>query len=209
MSEVALIKSGLGELGLLDDEGLAVELDKFLTLLLKWNQTYNLTAIREAEKIVSHHLLDSLSIQGYLRGDSLLDVGSGGGFPGIPLALNDPDLRVTLLDSNGKKTRFLQQAKISLGLENCSVEQSRSEDFEGCFDQITCRAFASLADIIAKTSHLLSADGEILALKGRIETQEIEVDLGEFEITNIHNLKVPQLNAERHVIVIKRKSNLK
>ena len=196
------IREGVLALGLPDNAEFLEKLDIFVSELMKWNQTYNLTAIRDQGQIISHHLLDSLVIHEYVTGESVIDVGSGGGFPGIPLALYFPRKNFTLLDSNGKKTRFLQQMKIALQLNNCTIVQSRSEDFDARFEQVMCRAFASLADITRKTAHLLMHGGEILALKGRLEEEETGSSILPFRVDQIYDLKVPGLNAERHLVVL-------
>lgn len=204
MSQVRAIRDGILNLGLEDKDALAVKLDRFVSSLMKWNKTYNLTAIREEQQIVSLHILDSLSVCPYVKGSSTIDVGSGGGFPGIPLALYFPERDFTLLDSNGKKTRFLQQMKIELDLKNCTVIHSRVEDYEGLFDQVCCRAFASLKDICDSTKHLLGEGGEIMALKGKIETEDLKVKKDQFELKEVHKLIVPTVMADRHLMILKK-----
>ena len=140
----------------------------------------------------------------YVKGSSSIDVGSGGGFPGIPLALYFPDREFTLLDSNGKKTRFLHQMKIDLGLNNCTVVHSRVEDYEGLFDQVCCRAFASLKNICDSTEHLLGDSGEIMALKGKLETEDLDIEKDQFELKEVHKLIVPTVMADRHLLILKK-----
>ncbi|MBL4681017.1 MAG: 16S rRNA (guanine(527)-N(7))-methyltransferase RsmG [Pseudomonadales bacterium] len=204
MSEVQAIRDGILSMGLDDKDALAEQLDQFVSSLVKWNKIYNLTAIREKDQIVSLHILDSLSVCPYIKGASTIDVGSGGGFPGIPLALYFPEREFVLLDSNGKKTRFLCQMKIELGLKNCTIIQSRVEDYAGSFDQVCCRAFASLDDIYSRSAHLLNEDGEILALKGKLETEDLDIKKGVFELKEVHKLYVPTVAADRHLIIIKK-----
>ena len=205
LNQHEIIADGLHELGLEPFPGLIGQLGCFVSQLVKWNRTYNLTAIRKADQIITRHLLDSLVIQTYVRGTRVIDVGSGAGFPGIPLALYFPGKHFTLLDSNGKKTRFLQQMKIDLGLDNCEVVNSRVEEFDSKFDQVTCRALASLAEITEKTAHLLESGGEILALKGRVLAEELDECAGSFEITAIHDLNVPGIDAERQLVILRKK----
>jgi len=205
MKQLQLIRSGLKDLKIEDTEGLSDKLDQFVDALIKWNKTYNLTAIREPDQIISHHILDSLSVNSYLKGANIIDVGSGGGFPGIPLALLFPEKTFTLLDSNGKKTRFLQQMKIELGLGNCTVVQARVEDHVGFYDQVCCRAFSSLANICEGTKHLLGKNGEILALKGKLDTENVEDMPAEFELNASYKLAVPMISADRHLLVLKNK----
>ncbi|OLO04220.1 MULTISPECIES: 16S rRNA (guanine(527)-N(7))-methyltransferase RsmG [Salinicola] len=167
------------------DEGLAtlnVDVERqqrerllaLLALLHKWNRAYNLTAVRSPEAMVSRHLLDSASVAFAVTGPTLLDVGAGPGFPGLVLAILDPELQVTLLDSNGKKVRFQRQAVMELGLDNVRCEQVRVESFDASFDQIISRAFAALGDFIGLTEPLLARGGEWLAMKGGLEARELE-----------------------------------
>ncbi|HIG42141.1 MAG TPA: 16S rRNA (guanine(527)-N(7))-methyltransferase RsmG [Gammaproteobacteria bacterium] len=200
------IEDGLTEMGLQFDNQFVCGLADLLEQLVKWNKTYNLTAIRDPAQIITHHIFDSLSVQAHVKGANIIDVGSGAGFPGLPLALYFPEKNFTLLDSNGKKTRFLQQVKIVLGLKNCRIVQSRAEVYRETFDQVICRAFASLADITEKTAHLLSCHGEILALKGKLDEAETRSDISPFQITTTHLLAVPQVGAERHLVILKKKS---
>ncbi len=174
----------------------------YLTLLQKWNRTFNLTAIRDPEAMVSRQLLDSLSIHSLLRGNRVLDVGSGAGLPGIPLAIMNPARAFTLLDSNSKKTRFLNQSRLELGLDNVQVEQARVEACrpEQLFDTITSRAFASLPDMLRLTRHLLAPGGCWLAMKGVVPEDELSA-LDGFQ-HEIHPFAVPGEAGERHGIVL-------
>lgn len=204
MNDTHILNQGLQKLGL-DSSELAEELNRYLEQLSKWNKAFNLTAIREPSMMVTHHVLDSLSVLPYVQTNKMLDFGSGAGLPGIPLALAKPDLSMVLLDSNNKKTRFLQQMVIELPLKNCEVVHARVEQYEEAFEQIVCRAFSSLADIATKTAHLLTPKGEILAMKAQLNEQELEQDLGIFEITAVQKLDVPYLNADRHLITLKKR----
>ena len=149
----------------------------YLEILKKWNEAYNLTAIRNPEDMVAMHLLDSLSIAPFIKGKNILDVGTGAGLPGIPLAILYPERRFTLLDSNGKKIRFLFQAKNQLGLENVNEIQGRAEKHqtEARFNAITSRAFSDLSDMIEKTKHLLEKGGRFYAMKGQLPDQELSM----------------------------------
>jgi 16S rRNA (guanine527-N7)-methyltransferase len=184
-------------------EAIAHLLD-YLDLLIRWNKAYNLTAVRDPADMVTRHLLDSLAVLPFVRGASLADLGSGAGLPGIPLAIARPELRVTLVDSNGKKARFLREAARSVPLPNVGIEQVRVEDTRGIFDCITARAFASLADMLAWGGHALAAEGVWLALKGHIEAGELAQVPPAFKVAAVHILDVPGLDAQRHLVEIRR-----
>ncbi|MDH4571378.1 16S rRNA (guanine(527)-N(7))-methyltransferase RsmG [Salinicola acroporae] len=169
-----ILDEGLAALSVPCDAGQRQRLLALLALLHKWNRAYNLTAVRSPEAMVSRHLLDSASVAFAVGGTNLLDVGSGPGFPGLVLAILDPGLQVTLLDSNGKKVRFQRQAVMELGLANVRCEQVRVESFDATFDQIISRAFAALGDFIGLTEPLLAQGGEWLAMKGGLEPRELE-----------------------------------
>jgi 16S rRNA (guanine527-N7)-methyltransferase len=177
----------------------------YLALLAKWNRAYNLTAVRDPAEMVSRQLLDSLSILPWVRGPRVLDVGSGGGLPGIPLAIARPDWHLTLLDSNGKKTRFLTQARLELGLHNVVVVQARAEDLRcpagQCFDTITSRAFASLGRMLALTRHLLAPGGRWVAMKGPAEEPHGEPLADDLQV-QVQRLQVPGASGERRAVVI-------
>ena len=179
----------------------------FVQLLVKWNRAYNLTAIRQPEQMVTRHLLDSLVIGPYIQGPRILDVGTGAGLPGIPLALAYPDLHFTLLDSNGKKIRFVTQAVAELGLANVDVVQSRIEAFQPTsrFDTITARAYASIEELISQTTRLLAEEGQYLVMKGVYPVAEVEGMPPGYQVEAVHQLQVPKLDAERHLLVIRAK----
>ena len=179
----------------------------YVQLLVKWNRAYNLTAVRQPEQMVTRHLLDSLVIGPYLQGPHILDVGTGAGLPGIPLALAYPDLHFTLLDSNGKKIRFVTQAVAELGLANVDVIQSRIEAFQPTsrFDTITARAYASMEELISQTTRLLANEGQYLIMKGVYPVAEVEAMPPGYQVEAVHQLQVPNLNAERHLLVIRAK----
>ncbi len=198
------LRSGLQALALeLADPVVEQQLD-YLDLLLRWNAAYNLTAVRDAGEMVTRHLLDSLAILPYLHGRSLADLGTGAGLPGIPLALARPDLEVCLVDSNGKKARFLREAVRQLHLTGAQVFEGRAESVTGEYDCVTARAFATLADMLGWGGHLLAGDGRWLALKGRFPQDELDDLPAGFAVEAVHRLVVPGLDAERHLVIIKR-----
>jgi 16S rRNA (guanine527-N7)-methyltransferase len=198
------LSAGIAALVLSLPAGAEAKLLTYLALLDKWNRVYNLTAVRDAERMVSHHLLDSLAAVPYFVGERMLDVGSGGGLPGIPLAIARPELQVTLIDSIAKKTAFLLQAKAELGLANLSVVTSRVEDYkpEIGFDLITSRAFSDLREFVTLTRHLLKPGGHWLAMKGLYPHEEIAVLPDGVKVSADHALVVPGLDASRHLIVL-------
>jgi 16S rRNA (guanine527-N7)-methyltransferase len=198
------LAAGIAALGLALPDGAEDKLLAYLALLDKWNRVYNLTAVRDAERMVTHHLLDSLAAVPYFQGETALDVGSGGGLPGIPLAIARPDLQVTLIDSIAKKSAFLLQAKAELGLKNLQVVTGRVEDFrpEAGFDVITSRAFSDLKEFVMLTRHLLKPSGRWLAMKGLYPNEEIEQLPAGVKVSADHQLAVPGLNASRHLIVL-------
>ncbi|WP_457668493.1 16S rRNA (guanine(527)-N(7))-methyltransferase RsmG [Thiolapillus sp.] len=197
------LSQGLAEMKLATSEQQQRQLLDYLALLEKWNRAFNLTAVRDPEKMVSRQLLDSLSIQHLLKGERILDVGSGAGLPGIPLAILNPRRSFILLDTNGKKTRFLRQVKLELGLDNVQVEQTRVEQYQPPqrFDIITSRAFASLPDLISLTCHLLAPGGCWLAMKAAVPQDELVALPAEYQL-EIQLLVVPGEAAQRHGILI-------
>ena len=211
MTPQAQLAAGVAALGLTLPDGGETKLLAYLTLLDKWNRVYNLTAVRDVERMVSHHLLDSLAVVPYFEGGCpdlirVLDVGSGGGLPGIPLAIARPELQVTLIDSIAKKTAFLLQAKTDLGLPNLNVITGRVEDFRpgATFDVITSRAFSDLKEFVTLTRHLLKPTGRWLAMKGLLPHEEIASLPDWLKVSANHALHVPGLEASRHLIVLER-----
>jgi len=199
------LESGLRAMGL--DTALASPLQAYLALLDRWNRAYNLTAIRDPREMVGKHVLDSLAMQPYVRDlDTLADLGTGAGFPGIPLALALPDLRVTLVESNGKKARFLREAVRTLQLDNARVAESRIEalDEPAAYDAITARALATLPLILQLGGHLLRPGGQLLAMKGARPDDEIAALPSGWRLQSVHALTVPGLAAERHLVVVAR-----
>lgn len=178
----------------------------YLQLLQKWNRVYNLTAIRDPEQMVSHHLLDSLAVLPHLWPGHWLDVGCGAGLPGVVLAITRPEWQFTLLDSNSKKTSFVQQSIIELGLGNISVNCARVEEFQANekFDGIISRAFAETSDFVELTRHLLAKNGRWAAMKGTPE-QELQRLPGDVVVERIIPLQIPGLEAARCLVVLKAK----
>lgn len=200
------LHAGAKKLGIELTEAQLEALLAYLQLLIKWNKAYNLTAIRQPERMVGLHLLDSLAVHPYVQeATNLIDVGTGAGLPGVVLAIMNPDKQFTLLDSNGKKTRFLVQAKIDLKLDNLTVVNSRVEAYQPdvLFDMIISRAFASLADMTGWCKHLLANDGCFLAMKGLYPEEEITAIANEYQVIEKHELEIPQVEGERHLLTIK------
>ncbi len=197
---------GIQTLGLdIDAAAQQRQLLDYLALLIKWNKAYNLTAVRDADEMVSRHLLDSLSIVPP-AGEHWLDVGSGGGMPGMPLAILFPAKSLTLLDSNGKKTRFLTQVKLELKLDNLQVVHSRVEAFqpEQPFDGIVSRAFSSLEDFTNWTRHLGGHETRWLAMKGVHPNEELAALPEDFRVEAEHALAVPGCQGQRHLLILRR-----
>ncbi len=209
-SHAAELVRGALALGVELSEGQQQQLLAYLALLIKWNKAYNLTAVRDPDEMVSRHLLDSLSVVSFVAesGQTWLDVGSGGGMPGVPLAIMFPDRSFTLLDSNGKKTRFLTQVKLELKLANLEVVRSRVEQFQPAeaFDGITSRAFSSLEDFASWTRHLGNTQTRWLAMKGVQPDDELQRLPADFRLDACHVLKVPGCQGQRHLLILRRTS---
>ncbi|WP_282262230.1 16S rRNA (guanine(527)-N(7))-methyltransferase RsmG [Stenotrophomonas sp. PS02301] len=186
------------------DAALAPPLLSYLTLLDRWNRTYNLTAIRDPLEMVTRHLLDSLAMQPYLETGTLADLGTGPGLPGIPLAIARPQLQVTLVESNGKKARFMREAVRQLGLGNARVAESRAESLAepAAYDHLTARAMDTLAGIIRVGGHLLRPGGRLLAMKGVYPHDEIAQLPAGWSVEQVLPLSVPGLTGERHLVVV-------
>ncbi|SJM93895.1 methyltransferase, SAM-dependent methyltransferase, glucose-inhibited cell-division protein [Crenothrix polyspora] len=201
-----ILGAGLEALPIALTDAQIEQLLAFIKLLAKWNKAYNLTAIRKLEDMVSLHLLDSLAILPHIQGQRVIDIGTGAGLPGIPLAICLPDVQFSLLDSNAKKTRFVQQAILELKLTNTRVHHSRVEDYqpELGFDTVTTRAFASLPVIIDLTRHLLAENAIVLAMKG----QNFDAELAQVatQQSMLIPITVPGVEAERYLVRIQ--SNL-
>ncbi|MEN3363832.1 MAG: rRNA (guanine527-N7)-methyltransferase [Burkholderiales bacterium] len=183
------------------------QLMDYLALLSKWNAVYNLTAVRDPAQMVTQHLLDSLTVApAFADAHNVLDVGAGGGLPGMVLAIARPDMRVSMIDTVHKKTAFLTQAKAELGLKNVTVHTMRVEQLQVAdkYDVITSRAFAELADFVNWSGHLLSDGGRFIAMKGVMPGEEIARLPAGWKVTEVRQLHVPGLDAERHLVFIKR-----
>jgi 16S rRNA (guanine527-N7)-methyltransferase len=206
MTQAALLAAGVAEMGL----GVSLEsqqkLLQYLSLLNKWNKVYNLTAVRDPQEMVTLHLLDSLSVLQYIKAKNLLDVGSGGGLPGIVLAICKPELQVTTIDTVQKKAIFMRQVKGELGLSNLEVVHARVENYQPSdkFEIIVSRAFSEVSLFIKLTQHLLADNGQWLAMKGQVPNEELK-DLPKdlkVKLNKIVPLKVAGLDAERHLVII-------
>jgi 16S rRNA (guanine527-N7)-methyltransferase len=204
MSTADQLKRGLIALGLTLDRDIQQRLLDYIALIEKWNRVYNLTAIREPEKMVSHHLLDSLAVAPHLHAKRLLDVGSGAGLPGIPLALAKPDTHVTLLDSNHKKAAFLNQAVMELKLKNAEVCSERIESWQtqNRFDVIISRAFSEMGEFVRITRHLLAPGGMFAAMKGLHPYEEIDKLPPGCKVQQVLPLAIPGLEGARHLVLI-------
>ena len=201
----AALQRGLGELALTLPPGASEKLLAYLELLAKWNKTYNLTAIRDPLQAVSLHLLDSLAVLRELsdRAGALADVGSGGGLPGIPLAIAEPARRVTLNDANEKKGAFLRQAVIELELRNADVHVGRAEQWQPAerFAVVISRGFASVVDFLSACRHLAAPGGVLAAMKGAYPQAELAQIPADCDCGDVRRLKVPLLDAERHLVL--------
>jgi len=206
LSEAAvLLRQGIADLGLTLPQSTTERLLDYLALLAKWNRVYNLTAIREERKWISHHLLDSLAVVPHLPAGELVDVGSGAGLPGIPIAFACPDRQVTLLDSNRKKGAFLTQSSTELALANVKVVIERAESYRPAttFDVVISRAFSSIAEFIRLAGHLCKPGGVLAAMKGARPDAEIAQLPEAWKAETIIPLHVPQLDAERHLVMLR------
>lgn len=207
MSSVEQLSRGLAALGLDLPAAAQEKLLAFAALLGKWNKVYNLTALRDEEQVISHHLLDSLAVLPHLgNAKRLADIGSGGGLPGIPLAIVRPDLQVALVESNQKKSAFQQQAKIELGLANVSVQCERVEAWqpeEKC-DVVISRAFSDLAEFVRLSGHLLAEGGALLAMKGVHPYEEIAQLPAGWRVASVTSLQVPGVEGARHLVRVER-----
>lgn len=206
MSLEEQLKQGVAALGLTLPPATLERLLNYLGLLAKWNKVYNLTAVREPEMMISHHLLDCLAVLPHIQAKNLLDVGSGAGFPGIPLALAHSDWRLTLLDSSHKKTAFLKQVLIELKLGNATVVTEKVEAWkpEAKFDLVISRAFSDLAEFVRLSGHLCAPNGMLMAMKGIYPYEEVTQLPREYRLERTLKLSVPGLPAERCLVVIGR-----
>jgi len=199
------IREGLAAMGVSVPDAASHRMQAHLDLIAKWNRVHNLTAVRETEQMVVLHLLDSLSLLPHLgAARSVIDVGSGPGFPGVPIAIARPDLEVTLLDSSHKKCTFLEQAKAELRLANVSVACERVEQWKPPrrFDAVVSRAFADLSDFITQSQHLVAPGGRFLAMKGVYPFEEIARVPASHRVAQVVELAVPTLDAKRHLVLL-------
>lgn len=205
MSLAEKLAQGVAELRLDISAAVQHQLLDYLALIQKWNKVYNLTAVREAQKMVSHHLLDCLAVVPHVRAHSIIDVGSGAGLPGIPLALALPQSRVTLLEANHKKATFLKQAVIELGLGNVAVVCERAETWQPPhkFEVVISRAFSDLPEFLGAAGRLCAANGTIAAMKGVYPDEEIAQLPPGYELRSVVPLAVPGLEAERHLVLMR------
>lgn len=204
MSLADELAGGIAALGLEIATASRQRMLDYLELVEKWNKAYNLTAVREPAKMLTHHLLDSLAILPHVCGNRLLDVGSGAGLPGIPLALAQPDRHITLLDSSHKKTTFLRQAAIELKISNVDVVCERVETWRSphLFDTVVSRAFSDLPEFLELAGKLCAKTGVVIAMKGVYPHEELAQLPGDFLLRNVVTLNVPGLGAERHAALL-------
>ena len=204
MSDSEKLQRGLEQLGITLNADAQSKLLDYLQLMFKWNKVYNLTAIRDPHQMVSNHLLDSLAVMPYLWPGRWLDVGCGAGLPGMVLAIAQPDWQFTLLDSNSKKTGFVQQAIIELGLHNVSVQCARVEEWHTAekFDGIISRAFTKLGDFMRSTQHLIAPQGRWAAMKGKPEQEMADLP-DDYRIESVIPLQVSGLHAARSLVILK------
>jgi 16S rRNA (guanine527-N7)-methyltransferase len=200
------LQAGLGAMHIEAEPKLVQDFTRLLRLLDKWNRAFNLTAVRDPAEMVSRHILDSLSARPFLSGVSILDVGTGAGFPGLPLALTEPQRHFTLLDSGGKKIRFVRHALGELALDNVIVEHLRVEAFEPAdlYDAVISRAFSSLGDFVRRCGSLVATGGCLLAMKGRYPDTELSGVPGAWEVIDVVRLDVPGLVGDRHMVIMRR-----
>lgn len=203
----AQIESGLHQLGIQATTDQVLALDAFVRMLSRWNRVYNLTAVREPGEMVSRHILDCASVCPSLQGPRILDVGSGAGLPGIPLAVLNPALAFVLLDASGKRTRFMRQACIELALDRVSVVQERVERYrpDAAFDTVISRAFSSLGDFVDNAGPLRAPSGRLLAMKGRLDPGEIDRLPPGWHVPGTQRLHVPGVEGARHLLTIEPK----
>jgi 16S rRNA (guanine(527)-N(7))-methyltransferase GidB len=206
MTSQADLIGGAAALGVTLSEADAARLLRLLDELERWNRAYNLTSIDEREEMITHHLLDSLSVHPYLKGERIADVGTGAGFPGLPLAVVNPDRRFTLIDSSNKKVRFVAHAARTLGLTNVEPVHARAEGLEPAepFDTVVARAFAAIPELLRVVAGLCGPGTRVIAMKGRRPDDEIAAIGADWRLVGVEPVTVPQLGEERHLILIER-----
>ncbi len=202
MSHDQLWEQGLEQLHCQPDESQLTQLKQYVDLLNRWNKTYNLTAVREVKDMIPLHIFDSLVVAEFIQGNNCLDVGSGAGLPTIPLAIMQPEREFMAVDTNGKKTRFIQQAIIELGLKNTNVSQARIENWESeiKYDAIISRAFASVYDFLNGSSAQLARNGTLYAMKGQYPAGELQYIPKQYRLAQSHSMTVPFVAGERHLL---------
>jgi 16S rRNA (guanine527-N7)-methyltransferase len=207
---VSLLRQGVAGMGLALPASAMDQLANYLDLLVKWNRVYNLTAIHDEAKLVSHHVLDSLAVVRHLPDGNIVDVGSGAGLPGIPIAISCPDRVVVLLDSNHKKGAFLKQATAELGLASTQVVIERVEVYRPAelFKTVISRAFSDMADFVKLAGHLCASNGVMIAMKGLRPDEEMAQLPSSWNVTKTVRLEVPQLEASRHLVFLRPTSTL-
>jgi 16S rRNA (guanine527-N7)-methyltransferase len=200
------LSRGLEALDLSLPKDAHAKLLQHIELVAKWNRVYNLTAVRELDQMLTQHVFDSIAVASHLKGSTLVDVGSGAGFPGIPLAIVQPELAVTLVEANHKKGAFLKQAVIELGLKNTHVVNARVETWKppGLYDIVISRAFSDLAEFVALAGHLCADAGLVAAMKGVYPFEELAQLRAPYRTTAVVPINVPGLAAERHLVIIER-----
>jgi len=197
-----LLHRGLAEMGQPLDCQKESQLIRYIELISQWNRVFNLSSIRDTDTMVARHLLDSLSILPYIKGRTIIDVGTGAGLPGIPLSIAMPDHHFCLLDNNRKKIQFLEKVSQQMSLRNVHIVNRKVEEFhvEPLFESVISRSFSTLGDFLALSKHLVKPGGQILAMKGVYPLTELQELNPVFKVIDIHPLKVPKLSAERHVV---------
>lgn len=206
----SLLDGGAAQLGVTLDARQRAQLLTLVHELADWSTRFNLTAIREPADIVTKHLLDSLTVLPHLSGQAVADVGSGAGFPGLPLAIASPGRSFTLIEATGKKVRFIEHATRHLGLANVAVVHSRAETWKPpkLFDSVVARALASLADFVRFAGHLVAPRGQLLAMKGRLPEEELRALPRGWRVVQAVPLRVPGLDAARHVVALQRAADV-
>ncbi|MGA7799592.1 MAG: 16S rRNA (guanine(527)-N(7))-methyltransferase RsmG [Gammaproteobacteria bacterium] len=204
MAMEAMLDEGARALGVQLTAEMQVLLLQFVALLAKWNRVYNLTSVRKPPDMITRHILDSLAALPYVRGPQVLDIGTGAGLPGIPLAVARPEWDLVLLDSSGKKLRFVRQVVTELGLPNVRVEHARIEEYapEARYDTVISRAFSSLGEIYEQAARLCNADGSLIAMKGVYPVAEVEALPDQGLVRDVVALEIPQLQAQRHLVIM-------
>jgi 16S rRNA (guanine527-N7)-methyltransferase len=199
-----MLHQGLIEMGHPLDHRTESQLIRYISLIVQWNRVYNLTSIRDSDTMITRHLLDSLSILPYIEGNTILDVGTGAGLPGIPLAIAMPNCQFVLLDSNQKKIKFLQQICYQMRLRNVRIMHKRVEEYhtDPLFDSVISRAFNTLRDFVNLSQHLVKPGGQFLAMKGVYPLTELQEVTAPFKLIEVYPLKIPKLDAERHVVCL-------